>query len=367
MRLGTLRDVEHGLPPELRLDEEAGEGFAYFFNGATAVACPPDLHWLVVCAAAEAHHNGGDIVVWGTSTEVGSTMLQDGGDFFDDAFDVQLSPDSGVAAAWKEGVLYAWRVPEGKPLWQAEIGTTRDPFEYDDDDDSDVEPEDELARIGFSGDGRRIAASSVVDGVHVIDAATGAVVFASGAGSFGPVALDHHGERLAHAASSGEIIVREVNSGAIVLRYDTGLAVVNALTYAPDGAGLLVAGGRRPGESVGATATVEAAPTAIVLDIGGDAVIGARQIQPVGLPASISAASVVAAGCTRVIWADHGPMIFAASDHGAALFDGDGRILWTGPSLTIGNFTADGRTLVLINQSVDLDATIDAILIDDLR
>jgi WD40 repeat protein len=353
-RLGDLDDVENGRPAGVRQVDDGGGSLAYFYNGATSVACLSDLDWLVVCAAMEAHHNGGDIVVWGAGDGVTSTMLFDGADFHDEALDVQVSPDGSIAVTSVEGRLYAWQVPGGQALWQVDL----DPA---DGEDGDFEMEDMIARIGFSGDGRRVAAGSVAGGVRVLDSATGEVVFAVGEDSFDPVALDAGGARLAHGAPLGEVVVRAVSTGEVVLRHDTGLAKVNAVAFAADGAGLLVAGGSVGGVAPSMTETAEAVPAAVLLTIDGDQVVAERQVRPTGHPPRMSAESPFATMGTRAVWAEQGPMVFAADDNGAVLFDGAGRVLWTEQEPVVGNFSADGRVLVVVGK------TVDAVFIDSLR
>jgi hypothetical protein len=332
-RLGELRDVENGVPNGTPLDRSA-ERFANFSNGACAVAGPPDLGWLVVCACAEWHHNGGDIVVWGTDGSVPSRMLLDGGAFHDEAYDVQLSPDTSTAVTAVEGRLRAWHVPSGQPLWQIDLDR-RDEVE-------DFPIEESFLRLGFSGDSRRVAVGALTDGVRVVDAATADLVLVVPDGTDNPVALDRDGARLAHATPDGEVVVREVPSGAVVLGHTTGLVKINALAFAPDGTGLVAAGG-----------TADEAPAASLLAIEDDQVSHARLVVPAAAPAGLSAITPFAGVATRAVWGEMGPMVFVSDGGGAVLFDADGRVLWADSLAMAGNFTPDGRILTVIADAID--------------
>ncbi|MDI1462156.1 hypothetical protein QEZ54_14375 [Catellatospora sp. KI3] len=347
-RLGDLQDVESGRPAETGRDEEdEGDDFAYFYHGATSVACPAEPRWLVVTAAAEWHHNGGDIVVWGTAPQAPSAMLLDGARFHDEALDTQLSPDGTIAVSSVEGRVHAWRVPEGTEAWQLNLGPNED--------DDFFDTERTTVRIGFSADGSRVAAGSAARGVRVLDPYTGEVVLELAADPLGPVALDPTGRRLAHAGRAGEIVVRDTGSGAELLRHDSGLLRVNALAFAPDGGGLLVAGGVREGAE-----DAPVTPAAVLLTLDGDAVGGAAPVRPQGLPAKLTGDSPLATVCTRAVWGQCGPLVYAADDDATALFDGRGRVLWTEPAMAAGGFSTDGRVLVTVTE------TISAVFVDAL-
>ncbi|GHJ49361.1 hypothetical protein Cs7R123_67030 [Catellatospora sp. TT07R-123] len=331
-QLGDLDHVQSGRPALAEPDEDAD--FAYFYHGATSVACPDDPRWLVVTAAAEWHHNGGDIVVWGAVPQLPSRMLLDGAHFHDEALDTSLSPDGTVAVTSVEGRLHAWAVPEGTALWQLDLGPTADGDDFFDVDRASV-------RIGFSADGRLVAAGSAAHGVRVVDTASGEVRLSTPADPCGPVALNRDGGRLAHAGGGGEIVIRDAATGETVLRHDTGLAGVNALAFATDGTGLLVAGG------LGGEAGL--VPGAALLTLDGDRVTGTSLV-PSG--SELPADSPLAILCTRCVWAEHGPLVHAVDDSGTVLFDGTGRVLWTEPGMAAGNFSADGRILVLVSETI---------------
>lgn len=345
--LGDVYDVQHGRPPAPDDGEEAD--FAGFSEGATALACPSDPTWLLLCAAAEWHHNGGDVVVWATGPQADPVKLLDGSDFHDEALDAQLSPDETVAVCAVEGRLHAWSVPDGKPRWQVELARS-----------TDAEGRHDMAysavRIGFSGDGRRVAAGCAARGIHVVDTATGELLGLVVADPCGPVALDHDGTRLAHAGPSGQIVVRDTASGAVLARHDTGLAAVNALAFAPDGAGLAVAGGARDGGSR------DARPVAVVLTLDGTEVTGACRVTASGVPPELAADSPLAAVATRCAWGARGPLVYAADDAGAVLFGSDGRVLWTEPGMTCGNLSPDGRLLVTMGEEAVTAVFLDALL-----
>ncbi|GAA1370463.1 WD40 repeat domain-containing protein [Catellatospora chokoriensis] len=337
--LGDLDDVQSGGTPRSPGEDD----FANFGEGAVAVACPPDPAWLVLCAAAEWHHSGGDVVVWGTGPQVPGRVLLDGSGFHDEALDVQLSPDGSVAVASVEGRLHVWRTPDGKALWQLDLGPARESV-----DDFDMALM--TVRIGFSGDGRRVAAGSVGRGLRVIDPATGEVLVELQVDTCGPVALDHAGRLLAHAGEAGAIVVRDAASGTIRFHHDTELSAVNALAFAPDGTGLLVAGG-----------TPDDAPAAVLLTLDGDRVVDGRLVRPEGLPPDLSGQSPLAAVSTRCVWGGHGPLALAVDDDGAVLFDAAGSLLWTGPAGAVGGFSPAGDLLAVLGDTVGV------VLLDGLR
>lgn len=296
----------------------------------------------MLCAAAEWHHNGGDIVVWSTGPQVPSRMLLDGSGFHDEALDVQLSPDGSVAAGSVEGRLHAWRTPGGEALWQVDLGPAQESVDT-------FDMARMTTRIGFSGDGRRVAAGSAARGLRVIDAGTGHVLASLEVDTCGPVALDRTGRLLAHGGEAGAIVVRDTASGTLT-SHDTGLSVVNALAFAVDGSGLLAAGG--------ASGDVTAA---VLLTLDGDRVAGSRQVRPEGLPPDMSAQSPLAAVATRCVWGEHGPLVFAVDDGGAVLFDERGRPLWTEPAYVAGGFSPAGDVLALVGD------TVTAVFLDALR
>ncbi|WP_155371429.1 WD40 repeat domain-containing protein [Catellatospora vulcania] len=336
--LGDLDDVQSGGTPRSPGEDD----FANFGEGAVAVACPPDPAWLVLCAAAEWHHSGGDIAVWGTGPDVAGRLLLDGRDFHDEALDVQVSPDGSVAVASVEGRLHAWRTPGGDALWQLDLGPVAE--SVDTFDMPRMTP-----RIGFSGDGRLVAAGSVARGLRVIDAGTGDIIVELPVATCGPVALDHAGRLLAHGGEAGGIVVRDADTGTVRCHHDTGLSTVNALAFAPDGSGLLVAGG------------APEAPAAVLLTLDADRVAYTRLVLAEGLPPDISAQSPLAAVATRCVWGEHGPLVLAVDDGGAVLFDAAGRLLWTGHEGTVGGFSPAGDVLAVVGE------TIGTVFIEGLR
>ncbi|MEV4417652.1 hypothetical protein [Catellatospora sp. NPDC049609] len=336
--LGDLDDVRNGRPPAG--DDEDETDFAGFSEGATAVACPTRAGWLVLCAAAEWHHSGGDVVVWGTDAGTAPVKLLDGAGFHDEALDAQLSPDETSAVCAVEGRLHAWRVPGGEALWQVDLAETTDP-------DGQFDMAHAAVRIGFSGDGRLVAAGAAARGIHLVDTATGELRRLVSTDTCGPVALDHDGRRLAHAGTAGEVVVRETATGTVLLRHDTGLAAVNAVAFAADGTGLAVAGGARDADQ-----SPHVPPAAQVLTLDGDTVVHTRRVTPQAVPDKLAADSPLAAVATRCVWGGHGPLFFAVDDAGSVLYDGAGRVLWTEPEMTMGNLSADGRVLTTVNEAI---------------
>ncbi|MFD0592412.1 WD40 repeat domain-containing protein [Catellatospora coxensis] len=248
-------------------------------------------------------------------------MLLDGSGFHDEALDVQLSPDGAVAVASVEGRLHAWSTPGGEALWELDLGPAQESVDT-------FDMARMTTRIGFSGDGRRVAAGSVARGLRVIDTETGHVLLTREVAGCGPVALDHAGRLLAHSGEAGAIVVRDTASGAFT-SHDTGLSTVNAVAFAADGSGLLVTGSAREQDAV----------AAVLLAFDGDRIVDSRPVRPAGLPSDMSARSPLAAVATRCVWGSHGPLAFAVDDGGAVLFDERGRLLWTESGQVAGGFS----------------------------
>ncbi|MER5322772.1 hypothetical protein [Streptosporangium roseum] len=216
---------------------------------------------------------------------------------------------------------------------------------------------DDLVRIGFSGDSRRVAAGTRESGtVTVVETETGRVVLKVPAEqkAFGPVALDARGRLLAHTAPEGRVVIREADGGAVLAAAQTGLTDVNALAFAPDGAALFAVGGAAEGAAVRG---VRAGPAARMLNLDPapdhpSLTVGAL-VRPAELPGELDMASPFAAASTRAVWTDRGPLAFVASDHGSVLFDSEGRTLWAHPSGEIASFTPDGQAMVPVGESID--------------
>lgn len=208
----------------------------------------------------------------------------------------------------------------------------------------------DCTRLGRSTDGRLIAASVPdAQAAVVFDAATGAVLLRTGE-VVGPVALDPTGELLASAGPLGTVTVHEVTTGMALSTWDSGLAAVNALAFAPDARGLLAAGGNEP--------------TACLLDLACGRVTGAVRVRAADPSLAVDALSPFAGFAARASWTRYGPRVFVADDERAVLFDGaDGRIRWTSDAgQVVGSFTPDGRTLLASGTG----GTIDAWFIDSL-
>lgn len=355
--------------------EETGLDEASFYYGATAVAAPSDLSWVALGAAAEWHHNGGDIVRWDTSDIAEKdrlTWFLEGADYHDEPHDMQVSPDGRMVVTSVEGRLHAWTAETGEELWTFPMSSgpsapdederdhedDEDDLDDQDEDEDDFEDDDDFedggslgmddpVRIGFSGDGRRVAAGTCVSGrVTVMDADTGRVVFTVPAEqkAFGPVALDGSGRLLVHTSPEGRVAVREVDSGAVLVTAPTRLSHLYALALAPDGNAVF---------AVGRTAD-DAAPAAQFLTLDSSHTVGGGElIRPTEFPVEIGTHSVLAGSGTRVVWTDHGPYAFVPTGNGSVLFDSTARTLWADPNRQIVSFTPDGQAMVTVDETIE--------------
>lgn len=369
--LGDLDNVECGTVPTRRAlsdsaddvgaredeeeeedDDEDEDEAAYFYHGATTVGCGPGLRWLVVGAAAEWHHNGGDIVRWSTTGNASLGWLLNGGDYHDEAYDLQISPDGKIAVSSVEGELLAWSTGDGSQIWGVDAH-----------DDGNAAMEN-IVRIGFSSDGSRVAFGTTGSGhLAVLDVATGEPALDIASDAFGPVSLDATGQLLAHAGPAGQVAVREVPSGDVLLTIETGLHTVNALAIAPDRQGIFAVGGAVGGapqslvDQTAAGTSTDPHPAACVisLEVAPDkvAVTSIRQLRPGAFPSNLDAGSPFATMATRAVWTERGPYGFFAADFGAMLIDGEGRTIWAAPSGLTGNFALDGSALVTVGQEID--------------
>ncbi|MEU9498905.1 PQQ-binding-like beta-propeller repeat protein [Streptomyces sp. NPDC048196] len=352
--------------------EETGLDEAYFYHGATAVAAPSDLSWVALGAAAEWHHNGGDIVRWDTVEKDRLTWFLHGANYHDEPHDMQVSPDGRTVVTAVEGHLHAWSAATGEQLWTlpASSGPSdrdgededADAHDFDDADDFDDENDfeddfeddfegevslgmDDPVRIGFSGDGRRVATGTCVSGrVAVMEADTGRVVLTVPAEekAFGPVALDTSGRLLAHTSPEGRVVVREVDSGAVLAITPTRLSAVHALAMSPEGTAVFV---------VGAVAE-DAAPAAQLLSLDPAPTVG-ELIRPTEFPVKIGRHSVLAGSGTRAVWTGRGPYAFVRTGNGSVLFDSTARTLWADPNQQTVSFTPDGQAVVTVNEAID--------------
>jgi WD40 repeat protein len=257
---------------------------------------------------------------------------------------MQVSPDGQIVVTSVEGCLHAWSAETGEGL-----GTLPERSGSDDKDDLDEDEEslglDDPVRISFSGGGCRVAIGTLVSGrVAVMEAETGRVALSVPADqeAFGPVALDANGRLLAHMSPKGQVVVRDVDSGAVLVAAATRLDRVNALAMAPDGTAVFVVGGMSD----------DAAPTAELLKLEPSQVVG-ELIRPTELPVEIDTNSVAALSGTRAIWTDRGPYAFSTADKGSVLFDSTARTLWADPNHQIVSFTPDGRAMVTVDKTIE--------------
>ncbi|RBM11959.1 hypothetical protein DEH69_22095 [Streptomyces sp. PT12] len=356
-RLGRLDSVETGTVPvpveDDREDADGSEG-AYFVSGASAVAAPPGLRWLALAAAAEWHHNGGDIVRWHTTRDAPLVWYLSGGEYDDEAYDIAVSPDGATVVTAVEGAWHAWSAATGEPLWQVR------PWLGDEDDDVCF-GRDDVVRFAFSGDGERLAVGTgSTDVVAVVEVSTGKVLLRvpEGQDAFGPVALDGEGRLLAHAGPAGRVVVREVVTGAVLATAETGLTSVGALAVSPDGRGVFAVGGAVGGAPERAGLATAACPAARLLAVrrsSDDELTlepGALP-RPEGFAEGLDADAPSAALTTRAIWTGDGPYGFIGADFGSLLFDGQGRTLWADPAPAIAAFTPDGAALVTVQDDIE--------------
>ncbi|MEU9122640.1 hypothetical protein AB0C96_22715 [Streptomyces sp. NPDC048506] len=350
-------------------DEDDDDYQASFPYGATAVAAPSGLSWLALGAAAEWHHSGGDIVGWSTLENGRLTSFLSGSHYHDEPHDMQISPDGRTVVTAVEGRWHAWSAATGEELWVLPERSGPDDHDEELDEDDEFEDEDEeddeddavlsmddLVRIGFSGDGRRVAAATCSSGtVAVIATETGQVLLnvPTGQEAFGPVALDADGELVAHASPEGRVVVRAVDGGAVLATAATGLTEVNALAFAPDGTALFAVGDTAahaadPDARVGPAACLlhlVPSPDQLSLTVGG-------LVRPTELPGEPAPRSPIAKAATRAVWTDRRPLAFVVG-HGSVLFDSDGRTLWADPGNQIVSFTPDGRAMVTVGETVE--------------
>lgn len=339
----SLAGVRH--LADLHVDEDEDFDEASFSYGSTAVAAPSDLSWVALGAAAEWHHNGGDIIRWSTVERGRVTWFLNGGDYHDEPHDMQVSPDGRIVVTSVEGRLHAWSAETGNELWTLPERSGSDDEDEDEYEDDEAVGLDDIVRIGFSGDGGRVAIGTCGSGrVTVLEAETGRVVISVPAEqeSFGPVALDASGHLLAHTAPDGRVVVREVDSGGVQAEVPTRLSQVNALVMAPDGTSAF---------AVGATAG-DAGPAVQLLTLGSSPAAG-ELIRPAELPVEIDMGSASATSGTRAVWADRGPYAFVTADKGSVLFDSAARTLWADPNRQVVSFTADGRAMVTVGETIE--------------
>ncbi|SFD34259.1 WD40 repeat domain-containing protein [Streptomyces aidingensis] len=335
---------------------------ASFYQGASAVAAPPGLRWLALGARAAWQDRGGDIVRWETTRDAPLVWYLDGGECHDEAYDLQVSPDGRTVATSVHGVWRAWSAATGRPLWRLGPDRTGTGGTGPEEGSTSL---DDLVRIAFSGDGRRVAfGTGSSDVVSVLDSRTGRILLALDreAEAFGPVALDRTGARLAHACPAGRVAIREVATGRLLATADTGLTALTALAMAPDGTAVFAVGGTVGGVPEAAGLLTRARPGARLLTLAavphrtgpdGTALLPAGPvIRPAPAPESIDAASPASAMTARAAWTPAGPHAFLAADFGSVLFDAEGRVLWADPAGAAGSFTPDGRALVVVQEEV---------------
>ncbi|MDT0443302.1 WD40 repeat domain-containing protein [Streptomyces johnsoniae] len=353
-RLGRLDSVETGTVPvpveDDREDGDSSQG-AYFYSGASAVAAAPGLRWLALAAAAEWHHNGGDVVRWDTTRDAPLVWFLGGGEYYDEAYDLAVSPDGGTVVTAVEGVWRAWSAA-GEPLWEVRphVGA----------EDAPCFSRDDLVRFAFSANGERLAVGTgSTDVVAVVETGTGKVLLhvPEGQDAFGPVALDAAGRLLFHAGPAGRVVARDVATGLVLATAETGLTAVGALAAAPDGGAVFAVGGAVGGAPDQAGLATSARPAARLLTLraradGADFAPG-ELLRPDGFAGELDADSPAAALTTRAVWTGAGPFAFIGADFGSLLFDGRGRTLWADPAGATAAFTPDGSALVVVQEEID--------------
>jgi hypothetical protein len=354
--LGTLDHVAKGRAASEREVSEADEeddeeGWASFGYGATAVAAPSGLSWLALGAEAEWHHNGGDIVGWNTLEEHPLTWFLSGADYHDAPYDMQVDPDGRTVMTSVEGRVRAWAAQTGDQRWALPVRPGPDDEEDEDDDyETDDYGMDGVVRIGFSGDGRRVAIGTTVpDNVTVVETESGRVVLSvpSEQKAFGPVALDTNGRLLAHAAPEGTVVVRDVDAGVVVATARTGLTHVHALAMAPEGTALFAVG------HIAEDATPVAQLLSLDASSDGPCLTPGEPVRPTDLPRGFDPNPWMDERWTRAVWTGNGPYAFVATDNGSILFDATACTRWAHPTSQIASFTPDGRAMVTVGDSID--------------
>lgn len=342
--LGTLQHVEAGCAhvDSGACAEDGQKEHAYFFNGTAAVAAPADLSWLAVCAAAEWHHNGGDIVGWNTVFDDALIWFVQGATCHDEATEIQISPDGRTVVGALLNTWHAWSARTGSELWTIPMEEMDEENEYDN-----------LVRVCFSGDGRLVALGTTESPmVTVIEVATGRAVFTVPfeEAAFGPVALDAEGRFLAHCAPPDQVVVRNLDDGVVLATTRTGLAEAHALAFAPDGTGLFAVG----------CALAEAAPPdpatrVLRLEPASDGLrITLGELVRLARPWDLSEVRGGPMSCwTHAVWTGRGPVAFVCESEGSLLFDSAGRTLWADPESMPAAFTPDGRALVTAGDNVN--------------
>ncbi|MFD3521011.1 hypothetical protein [Streptomyces sp. NPDC058653] len=333
-----------GDPDPAEDERERGVAFPY---GASAVAAPSDLSRPVFGAVAEWHHNGGDIVGWSTVASAPTTLYLSGSDYHDNPLDLQMSPDGGIVVASVECRWHAWS-SDGDRLWSLDPagiwpeGETAD----DEEGEDDLVGIDVPVRFSFDAEGRRLAVGRLRGGpVAVLDARTGHVLAPGPDGGRwegeGPVALDAAGGLLAHASGS-RLVVRDVESGAVLAGADTGLVMIHALAMAPDGSAFL---------AVGADGKDDPAVCALSLsapEAGTRTLTAGGPVRAQRAPDGMVASDPMPVISARAAWTANGPVAFMSSDVGDVLFKEDGRVLRLSGGPSIAGFTPDGRTLITV-------------------
>lgn len=237
--------------PGIHLDDDdaaAAEDEPHLEHGVVTAAVSSDLRWLVVAGEREGDHGGGDAGLWDIDAGSWRPLLISGADHrfsAGTAYDVEFSPDGSlVAIGMNTGGdrvrLGVWRTGDSELLWSAGPGDEADPWRFDPRDGSEVV-------VAFSGDGRRlvgvdkVAADAGQGRVVVVEAETGDVLFSAGAHLHGPPVLDHTGERLAYLGQEGNLVVRAVPSGEVLVDRPVGESAAGP-AFAPDGGTLAVGG-----------------------------------------------------------------------------------------------------------------------------
>ncbi|MDB1087521.1 hypothetical protein PJ985_08075 [Streptomyces sp. ACA25] len=333
----------------------AREAAASFYHGVVSVGAPSGLRWLALGGGAPSPHRGGDLVRWETTRDAPLVWYAQGSECHDEAHDLQISPDGSVVVTAIEGSWHAWSAETGAELWRLSPQQTGSADAAGDGSLS----LDDLVHFAFSADSGRLAVGTgSSDVVAVVQTRTGAVLLRVPAGQdgFGPVALDAAGQLLAHAGPTGQVVVRDVASGALLASADTGLTSVGALAMAPDGSALFVVGGAVGGvpEAAGLATAARPAARLLTFDPAADRpeLTAGELILPGEAPDGVDADSQLAAMSTRAVWTDAGPYAFVGADFGSVLFNGCGQALWADPAAAVAGFTPDGRALVVAQEEI---------------
>jgi hypothetical protein len=209
-------------------------------------------------------------------------------------------------------VLRAWKTDTGTALWNAVVWDSPEDIpgpERDPDDEFDTDAFDPLSEFehdyGLSLDmdarGTYVAATAGYYGaVAVFDVATGERVFFH-RDRVAVAAVNHAGTMLALGTHHGHVTVQMLPSATVVADHDSGLDRIDAVSFTPDGAAMLVAG-----STTNASEPNIRRPALSWLDTR----TGAMRILDLTTTLPVPTATFDA-GCSAIAWSPTGPRVLA--------------------------------------------------------